>query len=323
MIKIELLPDCKVASGTVRLVVAALALTFALQTTASAWGPAGHQIINGLAADALPDGPLRTLLEAHRPYLVAHSTDPDQWRDLSTEEGYHHYLDMDKYGPAPFLDLPRSRWEAERKYGTETVLKNGIVPWMVGDWFNRCVEDMRANRTSRVLMDSAILGHYAADSHVPFHAVMNYDGQLTDQKGIHARFETMLVNQYVKPGELKPGAVRYLDDPVAADMGWLVESATLAPEILAADKTIHAQHADYDTPAYRDAFWTAVGPTVTGRLEQGSGDLASLWWSAWIAAGKPALDAPVQEITDTATEAHIPHDRPPRPAAPSAGKPVP
>ena len=39
---------------------------------------------------------------------------------------------------------------------------------------------------------SAVLAHYVADAHVPFHAVVNYDGQLTGQRGIHSRFESEL-----------------------------------------------------------------------------------------------------------------------------------
>jgi hypothetical protein len=36
---------------------------------------------------------------------------------------------------------------------------------------------------------SALLGHYVSDAIQPFHGVINYDGQLTKQNGIHARFE--------------------------------------------------------------------------------------------------------------------------------------
>ena len=65
----------------------------------------------------------------------------------------------------------------------------------------------------------------------------------------------------------------------------------------------------YETPEYRDAFWKGAGATVITRREEGIGDLASVWYSAWIAAGKPKLDAAVMEIEDTAQAAGIPHDR--------------
>ena len=43
---------------------------------------------------------------------------------------------------------------------------------------------------------SSVLAHYVSDGHVPFHAVLNYDGQLTGQWGIHSRFETELFERY-------------------------------------------------------------------------------------------------------------------------------
>ena len=50
----------------------------------------------------------------------------------------------------------------------------------------------------------AVLAHYLADAHQPFHAVMNYDGQLTNQRGIHARFETELVMRNWQSLKLAP-----------------------------------------------------------------------------------------------------------------------
>ena len=43
---------------------------------------------------------------------------------------------------------------------------------------------------------SAIIGHYVADAHVPLHAVLNYNGQLTGQTGIHNRWEDELFIRY-------------------------------------------------------------------------------------------------------------------------------
>jgi hypothetical protein len=38
------------------------------------------------------------------------------------------------------------------------------------------------------------LAHYAADATMPLHSTENYDGQLTDQRGIHHRVEAQLVD---------------------------------------------------------------------------------------------------------------------------------
>ena len=60
-------------------------------------------------------------------------------------------------------------------------------------WSRRSRTSARAPRrtppTTRAI-SSAVLSHYVEDAHVPFHAIGNYDGQLTNQRGIHSRFET-------------------------------------------------------------------------------------------------------------------------------------
>ena len=280
-------------------IAAALALAILSAVPCYGWGDTGHHIVNGLAADSVPAGPLREFFKQHRSYLVEHAVDPDLWRDKDPQEGYHHFIDIDRYGPAPYLNLPRSLADAEEKFGIDMVVKTGLLPWSVQDWYVRLVDAMRRNDTSAALMDAAILGHYAGDAHVPFHAVENYDGQLTGQKGIHARWESDMVNNYVHAETLKPFPVRYIDNPVSATIGWATEGALMVPGILDAEKTVHDQSPDVTSTAYRDAFWQATGAGVQQRLEQAAGDLASLWYSAWIVAGQPKLDAPVKEIADT------------------------
>ena len=51
---------------------------------------------------------------------------------------------------------------------------------------------------------SSVLSHYCADAHVPFHAALNYDGQLTGQWGIHSRFESELFERYQSGSRLSP-----------------------------------------------------------------------------------------------------------------------
>ena len=45
-------------------------------------------------------------------------------------------------------------------------------------------------------MLSADLGHYVGDGHQPLHCTENYDGDATNQSGVHSRYETDLVGAY-------------------------------------------------------------------------------------------------------------------------------
>ena len=117
---------------------------------------------------------------------------PDLLRNLDVPgEPPRHFLDFDAYGPSPFDALPRDFDAAVKKYGRETIEKNGTLPWRVGEIYGRLVKAFeRAGRKETYSIDdarlmSAVLAHYVADAYVPFHAAVNYDGQLTGQRGIH------------------------------------------------------------------------------------------------------------------------------------------
>ena len=96
--------------------------------------------------------------------------------------------------------MPRD-WDAYlAKYGAERVEKAGRLPWRAEEIYKLLVarfQDAAKNPNGygaeNALFVSAVLAHYIEDAHQPFHAVVNYDGQLTNQRGVHSRFETQLV----------------------------------------------------------------------------------------------------------------------------------
>ena len=59
---------------------------------------------------------------------------------------------------------------------------------------------------------SAVVAHYVADAHVPFHAISNYDGQLTKQRGIHGRSRTYLFSRFRQELQIKPVPIRPRSD---------------------------------------------------------------------------------------------------------------
>ena len=173
-------------------------------STASAWGFEAHKFIVARAIDILPE-PLRPFFEANRAFIVERSIDPDLWRNAGfTEEPPNHFLDFDAYGPYPFKDLPRDYDEALKKHGIDKLKQNGLVPWRTHEIAGRLIRGFEALHKngqyaqSDIRFFSAIIGHYVADAHVPLHAVLNYNGQLTGQTGIHNRWEDELFVRYQK-----------------------------------------------------------------------------------------------------------------------------
>lgn len=275
----------------VRLAALLSLLTFLLLPAprARAWGEDGHHDINSLAVDCLPAN-LQPLYAANRPWIALHGVDPDLWRQGYAPEAPHHFIDLDTWGMDIALHFPTDYWTACGLYGQAAVDKNGVVPWRIGQYYGKLVKAFKEHDTKGIVETSAWLGHYVADIHVPFHAAANYDGQLSGQKGIHARFETALLKRQIKLTDLKPRSARLIAHPVAAAFGWAQESLRLTLPVLAADKEAVATDA-----AFGDAYYTAFGakarPIAVQRLEEGAQDLASLWFSAWAEAGKPEMPA--------------------------------
>ncbi|HEX6464565.1 MAG TPA: zinc dependent phospholipase C family protein, partial [Vicinamibacterales bacterium] len=184
------------------LALTALLLSPFPRAALEAWGFNGHRFITDKAIDQLPPE-LHPFFDKYRAAVVEHSIDPDTYRTMGwAEEPPRHFLDMDNWGPFPFSELPHDYAAAVAKRGEDFVVKNGTLPWRVEEIFGRLRDAFK--QVSRqefarenVKLFSAVLSHYVADSFQPFHASANFDGQLTGQNGIHARFETEMFDRFV------------------------------------------------------------------------------------------------------------------------------
>ena len=114
----------------------------------------------------------------------------DKRRYAVPDEGPRHYIDIDHYGVYPYSTLPRKWTEAAAKFGEDSLNKLGIVPWHVQTMLNRLTNAFKEKNYSLIMKNSAEIGHYISDAHVPLHASSNHNGQLTNQKGIHGFWES-------------------------------------------------------------------------------------------------------------------------------------
>jgi len=270
-----------------------------------AWGGAGHRLILDRALQLLPPG-LRAAFDAERTTLLEHASDPDLWRVAGfEEEAPRHFLDIDAYGPAPFSALPRELGAAIEKYGSETVTKNGMLPWRAAEMRGRLVRAFEAHKNGQgygrgnAIYLAAVLAHYVADAHQPFHAVLNYDGQLTNQRGIHARFEDGLAVRYAARLTYTPAAPRPNLETRDAMFEALASGALLVDGLLAADRRAAEGRTEYDD-GYYEAFFNAVQPVLERRTSEAITAVAGIILGAWEQAGKPdltkSLPRPAQKI---------------------------
>jgi hypothetical protein len=276
-----------------------LAVTLAATPSpAAAWGFAGHRYIMGQAIPLLPAA-IRPFFLANRTAIVEHAIDPDLWRTAGwVEEDRRHFVDMDAYGPFPFTDFPRVEADAVAKFGREFVDKNGTLPWRTEEMYGKLVEAFTQKAgysRENIKFFSSVIGHYIADAHVPFHAALNYDGQLTGQWGLHARFESELFERYrarllVRPKPAVP--VASARDLVFATLN---QSFSLVQPILDADRSAVDGRELYDD-AYFERFFAKARPVLERRLAESITDVASVITAAWIQAGKPPVPVTVPRV---------------------------
>jgi hypothetical protein len=277
------------------LVVCAGTIVWWPGTRAAAWGFDVHRFITERAIGQLPDD-IRPFYEKHRAFVVEHSIDPDLWRSAGfTEEPPRHFVDLDAYGPFPFTALPRDHDEAVAKFGREKVDENGTLPWRVAEIHAELVKSFTQHRdgTSPWALDSvrffsAALAHYVADAHVPFHAILNYDGQLTNQHGLHSRFETELFLRYRDRLRLDPPRIAPIGAPRDFVFDTLLSGFTLSEGLLKADAAAIGDGDTYDD-AYFDRFFARAQPVLEQRLSQAVAAVAAAIAGAWEAAGRPSL----------------------------------
>jgi hypothetical protein len=275
------------------LALLAFALSCLPPARVAAWGFNGHKVITDRAIDLLPRE-IRPFFQKFRLTVVEHSIDPDTYRTVGwAEEPPRHFLDMDNYGPFPFKDLPHDYPAAVAARGADFVIKNGTVPWRTQEIYDQLRESFRQLPTTPYARDnvklfSAILAHYTGDAFQPFHAVANYDGQLTGQQGIHARFESELFDRYQRRLKLVPGPLAAVPNPREFIFATLTDSFSFVEPILLADRSAAQGRTLYDD-AYFATLYAKTGPILEKRMSGAIAGVASLIAQAWIDAGKPAL----------------------------------
>jgi hypothetical protein len=282
------------------LVIAMLGALALLPRGVGAWGFEAHKFIAEHAIPLLPPE-LRGFFESHRVAFIEHSIDPDLWRNVGfNDEPPRHFLDLDAYGTYPFDALPRDYDEAIRVHGEEKVRVNGQLPWRVAEIYERLFKAFQQMKRGdapgwtydNVVFFSSVLSHYVGDAHVPFHAVVNFDGQLTNQLGIHSRFEGELFSRSRDRIVVRPPAIGPITSPRDAMFAVLLTSTTLTQPILDADRKAIGAKEYYDDEYYRVFADAGALSVLERRLNDSIAAVAAIITGAWESAGRPELTRP-------------------------------
>lgn len=274
---------------------------------AHAWGFYGHKRINRMACFTLPPE-MFGFYKRHIDFITDHAVDPDKRRYAVEGEAQRHYIDIDHYahgGADPFEVMPRKWNDAVARYTEDTLQAYGIVPWHIEVMFGRLVTAFQRGDVDRILRNSAEIGHYVGDAHVPLHTTENYNGQLTDQHGIHAFWESRIPELSAENYDHLVGRATYVDRVL--DVAWdaVYASHLLVDSVLGIEKRLSASYPEDQKYVFEDrgrgamrmysrdfakAYEEAMLGMVEERMNASILTLGNIWYSAWVVAGQPDLD---------------------------------
>lgn len=267
------------------------------------WGFYAHRQINRLAVFTLPEGPGR-FYKSNITYLTEHAVDPDKRRYADTAEAPRHYLDVEAYEDC--IDSIPRKWDAAvQRYGLKMLSKNGILPWQIQRSYFKLVNAFKQKDSIRILIYSAALGHYVADAHVPLHTTQNHNGQLTNQLGIHAFWESRLPELFAGRYNYMVGKATYIDNSLQTAWLAVTHAHRLVDSVLRLEMHLSKNFPAYRkysyskkngqvlrqySEAYASAYHQLMNRMVERQMRSAIHLIGSYWFSAWVDAGQPVLE---------------------------------
>lgn len=270
--------------GALVLVLTATGLVLPVQ--ARAWGERAHRRVNAEAIENLPE-PLRSYFRARRSYFVEYASKPDWLAAHSAAERRHHFVEVEAYDGFPFLAF-QQQFVREGRGASPAQLQHGDCVWQIELFTLKLAAALRERRWDEADEAALFLAHYATDLTQPLHTVVNYDGRLTNQAGLHRRFEVDLVNAHLNEWVFDPAPC-----VAEADLrGWifreLLESYRHRHAVFEADR-VAAAGWTYVHPHYGATFAGQAASVARKQLEAAISFVSSLWYTAWVRAGRPSM----------------------------------
>jgi hypothetical protein len=270
----------------------------------SSWGFLVHKTVNQLAIYNLP-APLQGFFYDNMEYLVENAPRPDNRKRFDKLESSKHILDIERYGANAINTMPLDLNTAIKKYSFDSLKSHGWGPYNIITQLDNLTNAFKAKNKDSILYYAADLGHYIGDMHVPLHTTMNYDGQLTGQKGMHSLWESYIPSFALNQYDLyNPHKAVYLKNPAEALWKDIRKANALLPDMFAKEEKLSAnftpetkyktqkmygKEALVYTKEFAEAYAVELGPTINGQLIASANMLTDFIYTAWVNAGKPDL----------------------------------
>ncbi|MCB0510083.1 MAG: S1/P1 Nuclease [Bacteroidetes bacterium] len=274
-----------------------------LVQSAKAWGFWAHQRINRIAVFTLPIEMI-VFYKENIEYLTEHAVDPDKRRYAIEGEAPRHFIDLDHFCIYPCDDFPKTWYDAKERYSEDTLNAYGTVPWTIEWMMNSLTRAFEEGNKAKILKYSADIGHYIGDSHVPLHTTENYNGQLTDQYGIHGFWESRLPELFNEDYDYFVGSASYIEDRNSFIWGNVLHAHWQLEAVLLYEKELDAlfppdQKFSYEARgtslvraysfAYSEAYHKKLEGMVEAQMQLSIKHVGDIWYTCWVNAGSPDL----------------------------------
>jgi hypothetical protein len=204
--------------------------------------------------------------------------------------------------------------EVEKAWLVDPFTEHGVLPYEFPRQVRRLTRAFEEGNLRRILRLSADIGHYVGDAHVPLHTTMNYNGQLTNQKGIHGFWESRIPELFAENYDFLVGKAEPV--PWPEDLIWeaVLESHGGVDSVLSMERELSERFPDdkkygYESRnnvvvraysrEYSKAYSDMLDGMIERRMRRSIERLGIIWYTAWVKAGKPDLgplyDAEMEE----------------------------
>lgn len=273
-----------------------------------AWGFYAHRRINRLAVYTLPVEMIR-FYKFYVNYISENAVNPDKRRYAVDGEAPRHYIDIDAfdsyYNDSAVYKMPRNWEDAVAAHSEDSLQAYGIVPWHINVMKQRLTQAFRKKNVKEILRLSADLGHYIGDANVPLHTTINYNGQLTNQLGIHAFWESRLPELYAGNYNFFVGRAAYLENPQLTAWEAVVNAHNALDSVLNFERLLTEQFSKdrkftfeernrltvrtYARP-FCQSYHRMLDGQVEKRMRAAIKMVGDFWYTCWVDAGQPDLN---------------------------------
>jgi hypothetical protein len=252
------------------------------------WGGVGHRIINKKSTESFPSELNFLLYWADS--LAAHASDADYRKDWDPTESNKHYIDIDNY--PEFISTGRIIHNFDSlllQHGYTFVMDQGILPWAIMKTVDSLTAAFAQHNWQKAMLIASDLGHYIGDCHMPLHVTRNYNGQYTNQYGIHSRYESSMISTYQQQIIYSGDTINYVSNISNFIFDLVYANYKYVDSVLQADLAAKNYAGGTSSTLYYQKLWELTKVFTVKLFKNASYNLARLIFTAWKNAGEPII----------------------------------